>query len=90
MVPLKEFLIPVPVNEFKGIDPNLISIGSLAVDKRNNVVWISLLAFNTKGQILRYNIENKTFDTSITYLTYRLVRSIISSFLYQYGKINSS
>ena len=87
MVLLKEFLIPVPV---KGIERNRISIGSLAVDKRNNVVWISLLAFNTKGQILRYNIENKTFDTSITYLTYRLVRSIISSFLYQYGKINSS
>src|SRR5919202_4892021 len=54
---------PIPVDEFKGIDPNLVSIGSLAVDKRNNVVWISLLAFNTNGQILRYNIENKTFDT---------------------------
>jgi virginiamycin B lyase len=54
---------PIPVDEFKGIDPNLVSIGSLAVDKQNNVVWISLLAFNIKGQILRYNIENKTFDT---------------------------
>ena len=55
--------IPIPIGEFKEIDPNLVSVGSLAVDKRNNVVWISLLAFNTKGQILRYNIENKTFDT---------------------------
>src|ERR687885_1155187 len=55
--------IPIPTGEFKGIDPNLVSIGSLAVDKQNNVVWISLLAFNIKGQILRYNIENKTFDT---------------------------
>jgi virginiamycin B lyase len=55
--------IPIPLGEFKGIDPNLVSVGSLAVDVRNNVVWISLLAFNTKGEISRYDIDNKTFDT---------------------------
>lgn len=55
--------IPLPVDRFKGIDPALVSTGSIAVDNRKNLVWISMLAFNTKGEILRYNIENKTFNT---------------------------
>jgi virginiamycin B lyase len=53
--------IKIPTEGFKGIDPDLISTGSIALDKENNTLWISLLAFNTKGQIVRYNIENETF-----------------------------
>ncbi len=29
----------------------------------NDALWISLLAFNTKGQIFRYDLKNKTFRT---------------------------
>ena len=38
-------------------------IGAIAVDKKRNVVWASMLSFATKGEILRYNITSKTFDT---------------------------
>lgn len=55
--------IPIPISGFKGIDPDLISTGSLAVDNKNGVVWISMLAFNTKGQILKYDINDKIFKT---------------------------
>ncbi len=55
--------IPIPISGFKGIDPDLISTGSLAVDNKNGVVWISMLAFNTKGQILKYDIKDKIFKT---------------------------
>ncbi len=55
--------IPIPTGEFKGIDPDLISTGSIAVDNKRNVVWISMLSFPSKGEVLRYNITSKTFDT---------------------------
>lgn len=55
--------IPIPVSGFKGIDRDLLSTGSLAVDNKNSAVWISMLAFNTKGQIIRYDIKNRTFNT---------------------------
>ena len=55
--------IPMPVTGFKGIDPDLISTGSLTIDTKHNVVWISMLAYPQKGQILRYHIDTKTFDT---------------------------
>ncbi len=56
--------INIPINAFKGIiDSELISTGSIALDSKNDVLWISLLAFNTKGQIFRYDLQNKTFRT---------------------------
>jgi virginiamycin B lyase len=55
--------IPIPINGFKGIDPDLISTGSIAVDNKRNLVWISMLSFPSKGEILRYNITSKTFHT---------------------------
>jgi virginiamycin B lyase len=55
--------IPLPTGGFKGIDPDLISTGSIAVDNKRNVVWISILSFPSKGEVLRYNITSKTFDT---------------------------
>jgi len=55
--------IPIPTNAFRGIDPDLISTGSIAVDNKRNVVWISMLSFPSKGEILRYNITSKTFHS---------------------------
>ena len=53
--------IPMPIDKFSGIDPTLISTGSLAVDNDRNAVWISMLAFQKRGEILRYDIGTKTF-----------------------------
>lgn len=39
--------IPMPVNNFKGIDSKQISIGSMTLDNRRNVIWISLSALNS-------------------------------------------
>ncbi|MGH9987451.1 MAG: hypothetical protein ACRD8W_26200, partial [Nitrososphaeraceae archaeon] len=56
--------INIPIDAFRDItDPELISTGSIALDKKNDALWISLLAFNTKGQIFRYDLQNKTFRT---------------------------
>ena len=57
--------IPMPVGSFKDIDPKQISTGSLAVDNKRNVIWISLSAFASEGEILRYNITSRTFDTFV-------------------------
>jgi len=57
--------IPVPISGFNGVDSNQISIGSIAVDKNKNIVWVSMLAPSPKGEILRYNITSKTFNTFI-------------------------
>ncbi len=51
--------IPMPTGGFNGIESNQISTGSIAVDKKRNVVWASMLSFATKGEILRYNITQK-------------------------------
>lgn len=55
--------IPLPLQGFNGIDRDFISTGSIVTDDKNKAVWITLLAFNHKGQIIRYNISNQTFDT---------------------------
>jgi virginiamycin B lyase len=54
--------IPIPLQGFGDIDPDLISTGSLIVDKNNNSVWLSMLAFAKKGQIFKYDINTKTFE----------------------------
>src|SRR5215204_576328 len=53
--------IPLPIEDFKDFDPSLVSTGSIAVDKKNNNVWVSVLAFGYKGQIYKYDITNKSF-----------------------------
>jgi virginiamycin B lyase len=57
--------IPMPLGSFKDIDSKQISTGSLAVDTKRNVIWISLSAFASEGEILRYNIISRTFDTFV-------------------------
>jgi len=53
--------VPLPIEDFKEFDPSLISTGSIVIDKKNNDVWISVLAFGYKGQIYQYDISNKSF-----------------------------
>ncbi len=53
--------IKLPLDAFSGIDPERVSSGSLAVDRERNVVWTTVLAYQIKGQIYRYDIaQNKT------------------------------
>lgn len=52
--------IPLPVDIFGEVDKMLITTGSLLVDKDKNDVWISMLVFGFKGQILKYNIDDKS------------------------------
>jgi virginiamycin B lyase len=54
--------IPIPLQGFGDIDPDLISTGSLIVDKNSNSIWLSMLAFAKKGQIFKYDINTKTFE----------------------------
>jgi virginiamycin B lyase len=55
--------IGIPLDSFKGIDPDLVSTGSIVLDEVNDRLFISLLAFNTKGQILGYDLKNNTFTS---------------------------
>lgn len=50
--------VPLPLEGFTGIDANLITTGALTVDRQNNDVWVSLLAFQKKGQLIRYDIDS--------------------------------
>jgi virginiamycin B lyase len=55
--------IPIPINDkFKGIDPIHISTGSIAYDSKRKVVWISMLAFGMKGEIIKYNLKTRYFS----------------------------
>jgi virginiamycin B lyase len=54
--------IPIPLEGFAGMDPDLISTGSVVVDNDRNTVWLSMLAFTKKGQIFKYDIHSKTFE----------------------------
>lgn len=49
--------IPLPLDGFSGINSNLITSGSLVVDNERNKVWVSLLAFQIKGQLFQYDID---------------------------------
>jgi virginiamycin B lyase len=53
--------IHIPINGFNGIDPALVTTGSIALDSKNNVVWISMLSYGRKGVIFQYNINTNSF-----------------------------
>ena len=55
--------IGIPIDSFKGIDPDLVSTGSVVLDEDNDRLFVSLLALNTKGQILGYDLKNNTFTS---------------------------
>jgi virginiamycin B lyase len=54
--------ITLPLDGFAGIDPDLITSGSLVVDNDRKDVWMPVLAFEQKGQIFRYDIDTKKVD----------------------------
>jgi virginiamycin B lyase len=57
--------ITLPLDAFAGLVSRQIGAGSVAVDRENNEVWTSLVAYPFKGQVFRYDIETKqvkTFD----------------------------
>lgn len=57
------YQVQIPINNtFKGIDPIHIATGSAAYDSKRNSLWISILAYGTKGEIFRYNLGTKTFE----------------------------
>lgn len=55
--------ISLPITAFKGIDPDLVSTGSIEIDKDRNVLWISMLAFAIKGQLFKFDIPTRTFTS---------------------------
>ncbi len=58
---LKE--IPIPLkNVFRTIPNYEVGIGSLAIDKENKKIWITALAFEKKGVLIRYGITDNKFD----------------------------
>ncbi len=58
---LKE--IPIPLKDvFKTIPNYEVGLGSLAVDKQNKKIWITALAFEKKGVLIRYSITDNKFD----------------------------
>jgi virginiamycin B lyase len=57
--------IPLPLDGFLGINPQLVTSGLLAVDNDRHDVWVSLLAFEQKGQIFRYDIDTGKIDQTV-------------------------
>jgi virginiamycin B lyase len=57
--------IPMPLDVFKGVDSKEISTGSIAIDNKRDMMWISMSAFSSQGEILRYHIASRTFDTFV-------------------------
>ena len=50
--------ISLPLEGFSGISSDLITSGGLVIDKEQNDVWVSLLAFQQKkGQLFQYDID---------------------------------
>jgi virginiamycin B lyase len=47
---------------FKNIDPFYVTSGSFEFDEDRNSVWISMLSYSRKGQILEYDFDSKTFN----------------------------
>jgi virginiamycin B lyase len=53
--------ISLPLSSFKGIDPELVSTGSIEIDRDRNVLWISALAFGVKGQVFKFDLTSRKF-----------------------------
>jgi virginiamycin B lyase len=57
--------IPIRMNSFGGTNSKQLSIGSMTLDNKRNVIWISVSALESQGEILRYKITSRTFDSFI-------------------------
>lgn len=58
---ISQIALPV-ANNFKGIDPIYITVGSLAYDSKRHDIWISVMAYSKKGYLVRYNLDTRTFN----------------------------
>ncbi len=55
--------VPIPLGkDWEKIDKFYITSGSLAIDNERNAIWMTVLAFQQKGQIFRYDISTNKFD----------------------------
>lgn len=55
--------IPISLNGlFKGIPKYEIGLGSLAIDQAKKNIWITALAFEKKGVLIKYDIYSKNFS----------------------------
>ena len=54
--------IPIPIEGFEETDPVFVTTGSLAFDEKENALWVSMMIYGYKGQILKYSLDNKSFD----------------------------
>jgi virginiamycin B lyase len=54
--------IPIPIEGFEETDPVFVTTGSLALDEKENALWVSMMIYGYKGQIFRYSLDNKSFD----------------------------
>ena len=57
--------IPLPLGGFDGIDLSIVTSGLLVVDNERNDVWLSLLAFQQKGQLFQYDIESNNIVRTV-------------------------
>jgi virginiamycin B lyase len=55
--------LAIPLTGWDKIDKFYITSGSLVVDKDRNTIWITVLAFQQKGQIFRYDLATNKFDS---------------------------
>lgn len=55
--------IPIPIEGFEETDPVFVTTGSLALDEKENALWVSMMIYGYKGQIFRYSLDNKSFDS---------------------------
>lgn len=56
--------ISLPLEGFEGIDLRIVTSGLLVLDNERNDIWVSLLAFQKKGQLFQYDIDtNKVVRT---------------------------
>lgn len=58
---IHEINLPVGYG-FKNIDPFYVTSGSFEFDKERNSVWISMLSYSRKDQILEYDLDSKSFN----------------------------
>ncbi len=49
--------IKLPLDAFSGVEDFRVSSGSIVVDRERNVVWTSVLAYEERGQIYRYDVD---------------------------------
>jgi virginiamycin B lyase len=58
---IHELKLPIE-HGFKNIDPLYVTSGSFEFDEDSNSVWISMLSYSRKGQILEYDLDSKAFN----------------------------